>query len=52
MRESQVGKDIWKTFDNVAYHGKVEYAHVLASDSEVLYHVVSLEGSLTMPDYI
>lgn len=43
--ESQVGKHIWKTFEDVAYHGKVAYAHVLVSGSEVLYHVVSVEAS-------
>lgn len=45
VRDSQVDKDIWKTFGDEEYHGKVAYAHVLVSGGEVLYHVVSLKGS-------
>lgn len=41
-----MGKDVWKTFDNVLYHGKVVYAHILVGSSEVLYHVVSLKAAL------
>lgn len=41
-----MGKDIWKTFENVAHHGRVEYAHVLADSGEVLYHVVSVNWSV------
>lgn len=39
-------KDIWKMFDNVLYHGKVAYAHVLVGSSKVFYHVVSLKEDL------
>ncbi|CAN0004942.1 unnamed protein product, partial [Ectocarpus sp. 12 AP-2014] len=39
-----VGREVWKTFSGVPYHGTVAYAHVLVDSGEVLYHVLYDDG--------